>query len=58
VLGQHRLKFDPSQLQPAIEDISSLLDPLLQGMWGKQMYRIILTMKSKKTKETIQYSIQ
>ena len=58
VLGRHRLNYNPSQLEATIEDISNQLDPLLQRMWGNQMYRIILSMKSKKNKETIKYSIQ
>ena len=58
VLGRHRLNYNPSQLEATIEDISNQLDPLLQRMWGNQMYRIILSVKSKKNKETIKYSIQ
>ena len=58
VLGRHRLNYNPSQLEATVEDISNQLDPLLQRMWGKQMYRIILSVKSKKNKETIKYSIQ
>ena len=58
VLGHHRLNYNPSQLEATVEDISNQLDPLLQRMWGKQMYRIILSVKSKKNKETIKYSIQ
>ena len=44
--------------EATVEDISNQLDPLLQRMWGNQMYRIILSVKSKKNKETIKYSIQ
>ena len=58
VLGRHRLNYNPSQLEATVEDISNQLDPLLQRMWGNQMYRIILSVKSKKNKETIKYSIQ
>ena len=58
---QHALshvKFDSSQLEATIEDISNQLDPLLQGIWGKEMYRIILTVKSTTTKQQIRYSIK
>jgi hypothetical protein len=41
-----------------MEDISDKLDPLLQGMWGKEMYRIVLTVKSAKTKQQIKYTIK
>ena len=58
VLGRHRLNYNPTQLEATVEDISIQLDPLLQRMWGNQMYRIILSVKSKKNKETIKYSIQ
>jgi len=53
-----RIHFDTNQLSATIEDISDLLDPLLQGMWGKQMYRIVLTVKSQKTNNKIKYTIQ
>ena len=54
---QH-ISYNPSQLEATIEDISSQLDPLLQGMWGKEMYRITLTVKSTNTKQHIKYSIK
>ena len=54
---QH-ISYNPSQLEATIEDISSHLDPLLQGMWGKEMYRITLTVKLTNTKQHIKYSIK
>lgn len=56
-LGSHRLEFDSRQLSAEVEDISPLLDPLLQRMWG-QMYRIILTVKQANTKNKIKYTIR
>ena len=53
-----RIHFDANQLSATIEDISDKLDPLLQHMWGQKMYRIILTVKSTKTKNKIKYTIQ
>ena len=53
-----RIHFDATQLSAAIEDISDKLDPLLQHMWGPKMYRIILTVKSAKTKNKIKYTIR
>ena len=52
------ISYDRSQLSATVEDISSTLDPLLQGMWGQQMYRVVLTVKSQQTKGTIRYSIR
>jgi hypothetical protein len=52
------IRYNSNQLEATIEDISDKLDPLLQGMWGKEMYRIVLTMKSAKTKQKIRYKIQ
>ena len=52
------IHYDTNQLSASVEDISNQLDPLLQGIWGKKMYRIILTVKSTKTSHKIRYSIQ
>ena len=54
---QH-ISYNHKQLDATIEDISNQLDPLLQGMWGREMYRIILTVKSAKTKQKIKYRIK
>ena len=52
------ISYSASQLEANIEDISGQLDPILQGMWGKEMYRIVLTVKSKKTKNQLKYTIR
>ena len=57
-LGSHRIDYNSSQLSATIEEISDHLDPVLQQMWGQQMYRIILTVKSTKTKNKIKYTIR
>ena len=54
---QH-IHFDADKLSASMEDISNQLDPLLQGMWGKRMYRIILTIKSTNINESIRYTIK
>lgn len=56
--GLQHIQYDHHQLDAAIEDISDKLDPLLQKIWGQQMYRIILTVKSDATKGNIKYSIR
>ena len=57
-LGNHCIDYDNGQLEASVEDISNKLDPLLQQMWGQQMYRIILTIRSQKTKNKISYTIR
>lgn len=57
-LGDHTITFDADDLEATIEDISSLLDPLLQRMWGKAMYRIHLSTKSSRLKGTLEYTIR
>ena len=52
------ISYNANQLEAAVEDVSGQLDPLLQGMWGQEMYRIVLTVKSAKTKQQIRYSIR
>ncbi len=54
---QH-IHFDAKEMEATIEDISDKLDPLLQGMWGKHMYRIVLSIKSQKTNNKVKYTIQ
>lgn len=57
-IGTRRLLFEPAQLDAAVEDLSQLLDPVLQHMWGSALYRIVLTVKPTKTKNHIKYTIQ
>jgi len=58
-LGQgHAISYDPRQLSAEAEDISPRLDGLLQGVWGRQMWRVVLTVKGTRTKGTIRYSIR
>ncbi len=57
-LGSHQICFDNRQLEASIEDISGKLDPLLNQIWGKEMYRIIFTNKSVTIKGNIKYTIQ
>ena len=46
-----------TKLTAQSEDISPLLDPVLQQMWSDHMYRIILTVKDQKLKGKIKYII-
>ena len=52
------ISYNHNQLEVSVEDVSNQLDPLLKGMWGQEMYRIVLTVKSKKMKQLIKYSIK
>jgi len=57
-LGGHEITYNQQQLAATVEDVSHQLDPLLQGMWGQKMYRIVLTVISHNTKGKIQYRIR
>ncbi len=57
-LGSHFIGYDARQMEATIEDISHLLDPVLQQMWGKQMYRIVLTVKGQTKKAKLKYYIK
>jgi len=56
-LGNYTVSFDTKVLEAEVEDISEMLDSLLQGMWGEKMYRIVLTVKGNDTKGKIRYKI-
>ena len=58
MLDSHSLRYDPSQLSPQVEDLASLLDPVLQQLWGQHLYRIVLTLRSDKLRQRIRYTIQ
>lgn len=57
-IGDVQLCYDCRQLTADAEDISTRLDPLLRGMWGEKMYRIVLTVLSKERKGTIRYTVK
>ena len=57
-LGDYTLHYDPSQLAATVEDISPQLDPLLQGLWGRAMYRIVLTVRSERTEGTVSMTVK
>lgn len=57
-LGKAKLTYNPSQLIVTVEDKSSLLDPLLVGLWGKALYRIVMEVKGTGTAGKIQYSVK
>ena len=57
-LGLHSLHYDAKQLEASVEDISYLLDPLLQHIWGGEMYRIVLTSKTSDKTNQIKYHIR
>jgi hypothetical protein len=53
MLGRHALHYDSRQLTATVDDVSPQLDPLLQGMWGRQMYRLVLTVTSDQLQGTV-----
>lgn len=56
-VASYQLTYNPRQLDASVEDISSLLDTHLQGVWGEHMYRIVLTVKNQKAKDKIVYRL-
>ena len=57
-LGSHYISYDSRQLEPAVEDISTKMDPVLRQLWGERLYRIVLTVREDKLKRAIKYTIQ
>ena len=57
-LGHHTLSYDDKQLTPAVEDLTPMLDPVLQQMWGQHLYRIKMTLCSNRLKQSVRYTIQ
>ena len=58
VLGSHSLSYPEKILTADVEDCSSLLDDHLKGMWGENLYRIVLTTKKKEKKREIELIIK
>ena len=57
-LGSHTLAYDAKQLTPEVEDLTPLLDAVLQQMWGSHLYRIVLTLRSDSLKQNVRYTIR
>lgn len=58
MLGRHALHYDSRQLTATVDDVSTQLDPLLQGMWGRQMYRLVLTVTSDQLQGTVKLLVR
>jgi len=57
-LGAHHIAYSPGELTASVEDVSTLLDPLLKGLWGQRLYRIVLTVNSNRLQGQVRYSIR
>ena len=57
-LDDHMLTYDAKQLTATVEDLTPLLDFVLQQMWGQHLYRIVLTLRSNQLKQRVRYTIQ
>ncbi len=57
-LGSHTLSYNAKQLTPQVENLTPLLDPVIKQMWGSQLYRIVLTLRSHQLKQRIRYTIR
>ena len=59
VFGYYDLLLYPSQqVVITIEDVSERMDSLLKSVWGPHLYRIVMTVNNKKTRNKIIYSLQ
>lgn len=57
-LGDAVITYSPKIMTAKVEDKSDLLDPLLTGLWGKNLYRIVMQVSSKDLKGTLSYTIK
>lgn len=57
-LGKNAIIYDSSRLSVTVEDQSPLLDPLLTGLWGKKLYRIVMELRGKDTTGKVTYRIR
>ena len=57
-LDNHILTYNTKQLTPEVEDLTPLLDAVLQQMWGKHLYRIKMTLCSNNLKQSVRYTIR
>ena len=57
-LGKYRLLYPSQQVVITIEDVSERMDSLLKSVWGPHLYRIVMTVNNKKTRNKIIYNLQ
>lgn len=56
-IGSHRIEYSPEQLEPSVEAIGGMMDTALRSVWGAELHRIVLTVKSAATKNKLKYRI-
>lgn len=57
-LGKNTITYDAARLSVTVEDKSALLDPLLSGLWGNRLYRIVMELRGKATAGKVTYRIR
>lgn len=57
-LGTHTLQYPAALLDADVENLTSLIDPVIEHLWGKSLYRIVFTVKDMKTKGQITVRIR
>lgn len=57
-LGKNTITYDAGRLSVTVEDKSALLDPLLTGLWGNRLYRIVMELRGKATTGKVTYRIR
>lgn len=56
-LGGHGIEYDARRLSASVEDISGMTDPLLRGVWGDRLFRVVLTVSPSGDNGRIRYRI-
>lgn len=57
-LGKHVMRYPSDILNVEVESLSSFIDPVIEKMWGKNLYRVIFTMKNMKQQGQLTIKIQ
>lgn len=57
-IGTHSLQYPSGSVTADVEDLSALIDPVIERLWGKELYRIVLTVNNKELKGELTFSIK
>lgn len=57
-LGLHSLQYPLASVTPQVENLSAFIDPVIERLWGKELYRIVFTVNDKKPKGELTFRIR